>query len=95
MDQTALARELECKIQASHGFLLTMRQVAELLAYPSVHAAQRAHVRGILPVEMSTLPRRRGLFTTAADVAEAIAQSSQTLKKPNHTTSSREETGVT
>lgn len=80
MNEIALTKELESTIQASHGFLLSMGQVADLLAYPSVQAARRAHVRGNLPVKMSRLPNRRGLFATATQVAEVIASTSNAIQ---------------
>lgn len=57
-----------------YGALLTLSEVAKVLRYPSTQAAQKAHLRGQMPLQMTQFPPRRGWFATALQIADLLAR---------------------
>lgn len=55
-----------------YGQLLTLDEVAEVLRYPSVQAARKAHSRGQLPIRLFHIGPRRGLFASAGAMADYL-----------------------
>jgi len=54
------------------GELLTLKDLAVVLRYPSVAAVRKARLRGQLPIKLVQLPPRRGWFATPETVAEFL-----------------------
>lgn len=52
-----------------YGLLLSLKDVAETLRYPSLQAARKAILRGKFPIPLVRMPPRRGWFATASVVA--------------------------
>lgn len=65
---TAVA-DFEASLRARFGDLLTLADVAQVLRYPSLQAAQKARLRGALPIPMKRIDGRRGWYATARAVA--------------------------
>jgi len=61
-----------------YGMVMSLRDVPKVLRYPSLQAAQKAHLRGTMPIPMGEMPPRRGWFTTARVVADFLSR----LDKP-------------
>jgi hypothetical protein len=68
-----LARELEEDLLRRYGTLLPGSALASELGYPSARAYQQAVTRRTVPVPVFQVPRRRGTFALAKDVAEWVA----------------------
>lgn len=64
----------EALLVAKYGALLTLTDVATLLRYPTPQAAQKARMRGTLPIQMKQIPSRRGWFATTHAMAEFLAR---------------------
>ncbi len=64
----------EKALVAQYGRALTLAEIAVVLRYPSVQAAQKALARGRLPVPVSRMPVRRQWFASARRVAEVLAR---------------------
>lgn len=69
--------EHEKALVARYGEALTLAEIAVVLRYPSVQAAQKARARGRLPVPVSRMPARRQWFASARKVAEVLARLDQ------------------
>ena len=57
---------------AHYGMLLSVEDLARLFNYPNAEAVRKAHRAGSLPVKLKEFPKRRGLFVTAIEAAEAF-----------------------
>jgi hypothetical protein len=55
-----------------YGALMPLKDVAEVLRYPSVHAARQARRRGQFPVQLIRIPNRRGWWASTRSVAEYL-----------------------
>jgi len=66
--------ERERALVGRYGDILTLADIAHVLRYPSLQAAQKARLRGTLPVPMSKMPLRRQWFATARKVAEVLTR---------------------
>lgn len=66
--------EHEKALVARFGEALTLAEIAVVLRYPSVQAAQKARARGRLPVPVSRMAVRRKWFASARKVAEVLAR---------------------
>jgi hypothetical protein len=54
---------------ARYGELLTLTELADVLKYPSRQALTQARRRGLLPVGLVRIPKRRGWFASTRRVA--------------------------
>lgn len=63
---------LEQEVRERYGDLLTIRDLAALLRYPSAEAVRKAHQRDQLPLALVRMAPRRGWFATARAVAELL-----------------------
>lgn len=61
-------------LSEKYGSLLTLAEIAEVLRYPSTQAAQKAHLRGQMPLQLTQFPPRRGWFATASQLADLLAR---------------------
>ena len=68
----ALTPRSESTLVARYGPLMTLRDVAEILRYPSLPAARKARLRGKFPVQLVKLPNRRGWWATTRAVADYL-----------------------
>lgn len=59
-------------LRARFGELLSLRDVAELLRYPSLRAIQQARRRGTLGIPFVRIVGRRGWFATVRGVASYL-----------------------
>jgi hypothetical protein len=64
--------EREELLRKRYGELLTLRDLAVVLRYPSLAAIRKARSRGRLPLKLVQLPPRRGWFATPKAVAELL-----------------------
>ena len=64
--------ELLYWLREKYGELLDLEEIAEFYKYPSVEAVRKAHLRGTIPVELYTFPRKTGFYAKASDVAASI-----------------------
>lgn len=55
-----------------YGQLLTLKDLTDVLRYPSTQALRKAHARGSLPIDLVRFPHRRGCFATARAVAALL-----------------------
>lgn len=66
--------EHEKALVERYGEALTLAEIAIVLRYPSVQAAQKARARGRLPVPVTQMAARRQWFASARKVAEVLAR---------------------
>ncbi len=71
MDKEPLSAT-EARLRLQYGNLLSLRDIAQELCYPSIAAARKAMYRGTLPVPVVQLPPRRAWFASARAVAEVL-----------------------
>jgi hypothetical protein len=69
---TSKLAEREAELRSRFGDLLTLKDLAPLLRYPSVEAVRKARTRGQLPVTVVRIAHRRGWFATPRSVAEFL-----------------------
>tara|TARA_R110001599_G_scaffold343217_4_gene565655 strand:- start:80 stop:337 length:258 start_codon:yes stop_codon:yes gene_type:complete len=69
----SLATELEASLMKEAGPLLTGDILASSLGYPSRQAFRKAVERKAVPVPIFEIPRRRGKYALARDVARWLA----------------------
>lgn len=55
-----------------YGALLTSEEVARVLRFKSKDALMKARRRDALPIALFSIPGRKGLFATSADVASWV-----------------------
>jgi hypothetical protein len=65
---------------ARYGELLSLREVASVLKYPSNEALRQAHRRGALGFPLTKIPHRRGWFASARDIANVLNSIDQSLE---------------
>lgn len=63
---------LETKYLRAFGAVLSASQTAQVLGYRSTAALAKARSRGQLPIQMFSLPHRRGLFADTTEIAAWI-----------------------
>lgn len=74
---------LENKLYELHGPMMTGDMLYKALGYTTADAFRQAVSRKTVPVEVFSIPRRRGTFALTKDVAKWIAEqkvNSQTNK---------------
>ncbi len=75
MTQTdQLSTELEDDLVRRYGVLLTSSDLLSVLGYRSTDAFQQAMARGVIPIPLFEIERRRGRFALAKDVARWLVQ---------------------
>jgi hypothetical protein len=75
MDKTSiLAKQLEDDLIERFGTLLGSSALAKTLGHSSVTALRQSIARNTVPVTVFKLPKRRGYFAFAKDVAVWLAQ---------------------
>lgn len=62
-------RPSEAMLRKRYGTLLTVKDVAAELDYPTPDAVRKAHARGRLPIPLKRVPPRRGWFAEPYEVA--------------------------
>jgi hypothetical protein len=62
-------RPSEAMLRKRYGTLLTVKDVAAELDYPTPDAVRKAHARGRLPIPLKRVPPRRGWFAEPHEVA--------------------------
>lgn len=62
----------ERELAERYGSLMPLKDVTEVLRYPSVHAARQARRRGKFPVQLIRIPNRRGWWASTRSVAEYL-----------------------
>lgn len=60
-------------LRGSFGELMTPKDLAKILHYPSEQAVIKAHERGSLPVPLVKIEGRRGWYVTVIAVAECLS----------------------
>lgn len=68
-----LAEALERDLLARYGPLIGNDQLCQALGYSSIDAFRQAQSRGLLPVPVFSIPKRRGKFALVKDVAQWLA----------------------
>lgn len=81
MNQTQLAELLEEELIEKYGHLLSGEALRKTLAYPSMGALQQAIARGLLPVPVFSIEKRKGKFALSKDVAKWLASKRFGLEK--------------
>lgn len=61
--------QLTIDLVERHGELVSQRDLARMLGYPSVAAIAKARERGRLPIKTFGVPGRRGKFAFTRDVS--------------------------
>lgn len=74
----SLADELEAKLTARYGVLLSTQALIQVLGFPSLKAYQQAVARRTIPIPLFKLENRRGRFGLARDVAIWLVAQRQT-----------------
>jgi hypothetical protein len=69
-----LARELNDELVRRYGTVLSASVLAKTLGYRSASAYRQAIARGAVPVNLFSMPNRRGRFALARDVAEFLCR---------------------
>lgn len=69
----SLAAELEAALMKEGGPLISGDLLIRSLGYPSRHAFRKAVEQKTLPVEIFEIPRRRGKYALARDIARWLA----------------------
>lgn len=57
-----------------YGELVTLKEVAFQLKFPSPDAVRKCHERGSLPLELFRFPKRRGLYAYTRALARLLNQ---------------------
>lgn len=65
--------EREAHLLEKYGELLTLRELAVLLKFPSAEAIRQAHRRGTAPVPLFKVPNRRDWYASTRAVAALFA----------------------
>lgn len=60
------------RLLRKYGELLTLKELAEVLRYPSIGAVRIAAHRGRLPVRLYQFSKKRGKFAKAEEVAACL-----------------------
>ena len=68
------ARELNDELVRKFGIVLPSSVLVKMLGYHSPSAYRQAISRGTVPVQLFSMPNRRGRFALARDVAEFVSQ---------------------
>lgn len=71
--QAEIERSIAAHLLGRFGPVVTLAQVAEVLAYPSADALERSVQRGHIELLTLKLPHRRGTFVLAHDLAHHLA----------------------
>lgn len=66
--------ELRQDLESRHGVMLGGQVLWASLGYPTADAFRQAFIRGVVPVPVFPLPKRRGKFALARDVAHWLAE---------------------
>ena len=74
-----VSTDLRESLTQRYGQLLTLEEVAQVLRYPSIQAARKAHSRGQLPIRMFRMGPRRGLFASAGALADYLSRLEESL----------------
>lgn len=74
MDQVAEPIYSAPWIARHYGALVSTEALAKLLAFPTAAAVRRAVAEERLALKLHHVPGRRGVFASAADVAEYLAE---------------------
>ena len=56
-------------LESKYGLLMSLKDVAEALKYPTVDSVRKALARKKLSLPMTRLPNRRGIFIRTDEVA--------------------------
>ena len=80
-ERISLAEELERKLLALYGPLLTGDELRSVLGYKSMDALRQSIVRKTIPVKVFTVENRRGKFAFTRDVAQWQASLQQNEHK--------------
>ena len=68
-----LANVLESDLLARYGPVIGNAELSKALGFSSLDAFRQALSRGLLPVPIFSIPRRRGKFALSKDVADWLA----------------------
>lgn len=66
--------ELRQDLESRHGMMLGGQALWTSLGYPTADAFRQAFTRGVVPIPVFQLPRRRGKFALARDIAHWLAE---------------------
>ena len=69
-------------INKDESGLISTKELAKLLAYPSVSALHQARCRGLFPIEMMNIPHRKGLFALRGAVNDYLKTLKESSMKP-------------
>lgn len=69
----AMARE--DALLRQYGELVSLKEIAFQLKFPTAEAVRKSHERGHLALELIRLPKRRGLFAYTRALAQLMNQS--------------------
>lgn len=69
-----LVQEIECGLTDRHGPVLGGKALHQVLGYPTAAAFRQAMLRGAVAVPIFEIPKRRGRFALARDVALWLVQ---------------------
>ena len=75
----AMARE--DALLRQYGELVSLKEIAFQLKFPTAEAVRKSHERGHLALELIRLPKRRGLFAYTRALAELMNQSVSPQKR--------------
>ena len=64
-----------------YGELVTLKEVAFQLKFPSPDAVRKCHERGSLPLELFRFPKRRGLYAYTRALARLLNQPASIAKQ--------------
>lgn len=73
--RSRLLEQLETDLLALYGPLIGGRDLQRVLGYRTAAAFRQAIARQKLPVDVFTLPNRKGRFCLAKDIARWLAES--------------------
>ena len=78
----ALQDELERYLTRTYGVMLSSAALAKELGYPSAGAYRNALARHAVPVPVFQVPKRKGRFALARDVARWLVEQRQSATFP-------------
>jgi len=71
-DKDEALEKVEQRIIDKYGEILTTKEIAEVLRFPTADAVTKAHQQGRLPISLTQFSGRRGFYTSAACIAKAL-----------------------
>jgi hypothetical protein len=71
----AAAMTREDALLRQYGELVSLKEIAFQLKFPTAEAARKSHERGHLALELFRLPKRRGLYAYTRALAHHMNQS--------------------